>query len=152
MIYIRHTYRTSSQSSSLHNQPSWTSELLHSTLQQNTCTSLTFPVTLWPWVNIKIIQIGIKLLSLIVFSTIPSLKQTTSQVSWYITTLNIYFIKSRQLSSLPWILFVQNNLWWSFCLCACYSQNFISCCLPHPAYNPAQNLTITLIQDMIHTQ
>ena len=46
MIYIRHTYRTSSQSSPLHNQPSSKFELFHATLQQNDFTSSTFPLTL----------------------------------------------------------------------------------------------------------
>ena len=53
MIHIRHTYRTSSQSSPLHNQPSWAFALLHTTLQQNDCTSSQFPITLWPSVNIQ---------------------------------------------------------------------------------------------------
>ena len=92
---ICHTYRTSSQSSSLHNQPSQTFELLHATLRQNDCTSYSFPlnpVTLsenkgnsnWNQtvqLKIKVIQIGIKLYSLIVFNTIPSLKQFGSQMS-----------------------------------------------------------------------
>ena len=61
MIHIRHTYRTFSQSSSLHNQSSlWTFELLHTTLQQKDCTSASFPVTLWPYVNNKVIQTGMK--------------------------------------------------------------------------------------------
>ena len=42
-IHICHTYRTYSQSSPLHNQPSWTFELLHAALQQNDCKSSTFP-------------------------------------------------------------------------------------------------------------
>ena len=56
MIHIRHTYRTSPQSSPWHNQLSPISELLHATLQQNDCTSSSFPINLWPWVNIKVIQ------------------------------------------------------------------------------------------------
>ena len=43
IIHIRHTYRISSQSSSSHNQPSWTSELPQATSQQNDCTSSRFP-------------------------------------------------------------------------------------------------------------
>ena len=42
-----------------HNQPSWTFELLHATLQQNDCTNYSFPVTLWSWINIMVIQTGI---------------------------------------------------------------------------------------------
>ena len=42
-------------------QRSWTFELLYATLQQNDCTSSRFPVTLWPWMNIKVIQTGIKM-------------------------------------------------------------------------------------------
>ena len=45
-IHTRHTGLL--QSSSLHYQSSWTSELLHVTLQQNDHTSSTSPVTLWP--------------------------------------------------------------------------------------------------------
>ena len=45
-ILIRYTYRTSSQSSPLHNQPSRTFELLHATLEQNDCTHSWFPLTL----------------------------------------------------------------------------------------------------------
>ena len=67
-----HTHRTSSQSSSLHNQPSWKFELLPTTLWQNDCISSSCLVTLWPWENIKVIQNGIKLQSLVVFSTIQS--------------------------------------------------------------------------------
>ena len=46
------------------------------------------------WVNIKVIQTRIKLYSLTVFSIIPSLKQISSQVSWHMKMLNVYFIKS----------------------------------------------------------
>ena len=52
------TYKAVSQSSPLNNQ---TSELFHAALQHNDCTSSSFPVTLWPWVNIKVIQTGINL-------------------------------------------------------------------------------------------
>ena len=47
-----------SDPSRLHNLPSRTFELLHATLQQNDSTSSSFPVTLWPWLNIKVIQKG----------------------------------------------------------------------------------------------
>ena len=57
-----------SQSSSLNNQPSWTFELIRTTLPQNDYTSSNFPVTLWSWVNIKVVQIGIKLYSVVVSS------------------------------------------------------------------------------------
>ena len=50
------------------------------TLQQNDCISSTFPVQLRPSVNIKVIQTGIKLYSLEVFSIIPSLKQIASSL------------------------------------------------------------------------
>ena len=45
----------------LHSPPPYTikhheHELYHATLQQNDCKSSTFPITLWPRVNIKIIQ------------------------------------------------------------------------------------------------
>ena len=54
--------------------------LFHATLQQTDYTSSTFPVTLLPWVHIKVIKTGIKL-SLVVFSDIPrSIKQIGSQV------------------------------------------------------------------------
>ena len=43
-VCIRQTYRTS-QSSFLHNQPSWTFELLYATLQVSDCTNSSFPVT-----------------------------------------------------------------------------------------------------------
>ena len=102
-------YRTSSQSSPLHNQPSWTFKLLHATFQQNDSTNYSFSMTLWPWVNIKIIQTGIKLRSLVVSSIIPSLKQIGLQVSWHRLMLNISFTKSCQQSSFPWILHVQNK-------------------------------------------
>ena len=49
MIHVCHTYRTSSQSYPLHNQPSQAFQLLQATLQQNDCTSSSFianPVTL----------------------------------------------------------------------------------------------------------
>ena len=62
--------RTSSQSSPFHNQPSWTFKLLHATLKQNDNTSPGFPVILWPWLNIKVNQTGIKLLNLVVSSII----------------------------------------------------------------------------------
>ena len=41
-------------------QPSWTFKLHHATFQHNDETSSSFPVTLWHWVNIKVIQTGIK--------------------------------------------------------------------------------------------
>ena len=71
---------------------------------------------MWSWVTIKVIETGIKLYSLVVFSIIPSLKQISSHVSLHITMLNVYFIKSHQQSSLPWILIilVQNNFTTSF--------------------------------------
>ena len=113
-IHIHHTYRTSSQASSLHNQPSRTFELLHATFQQRNSTSSSFPVTLWPWVNIRVIQTRIKLYTLVAFSIIPALKHIDLQVSWHMTKLNIYYIKSCQQSSLPWILLVQNKVSMSF--------------------------------------
>ena len=88
---------TSSQSPSLHNQPS---ELLHATLQQNDCTSSGLHITLWPWVSIKVIQTGIKLKNLVLSSIIPRLKQIRSQVSWHTTILNMYIIISTQFSPL----------------------------------------------------
>ena len=60
MVHICHTYRIL-HSSPLHNQPSQASELLHTILKQNACSSSSFPVILLPWVNIKVIQTGIKL-------------------------------------------------------------------------------------------
>ena len=82
MIHIHHTYRTSSQSSPLHKQLSQTSELLHATLQQNNCTISSFLLTLWPWVNIKVIQTGINT-RVDMFSIIPIMTQIASQVSWH---------------------------------------------------------------------
>ena len=75
MIHICHTYRTSSQSSPLHNQPLQIFELLYATLQQHDCTSSSFPITLLPWENIKVIQTGIKLWRLVVFRIISSLNK-----------------------------------------------------------------------------
>ena len=46
----------SSESSPMHYQPSSTFELHQATFQQNNCTSSSFPVTLWPWVNIKAVR------------------------------------------------------------------------------------------------
>ena len=91
---IHHSYRTTSKSSSLHNQLSQTSELLHATLQDNDCTSSYFPTTLWAVVNIKVIQTAIKLKSSVVFSIIPKLKQIGLQVSWHMMMLNAYLMKS----------------------------------------------------------
>ena len=101
MIYICHTYRTSSQSSPFHNQSSLEFELLHATFQQNDCTSSSIPTTLWPWVNVQVIQTGIKLWNLVI-SIIPSLEQINSHVSWHMMMLNVYFIKimSAELSPL----------------------------------------------------
>ena len=53
-IHIRPAYMTSSQSSPLHNKPSRTTELLHATLWQTDCTISSFPVPLWPLVNINL--------------------------------------------------------------------------------------------------
>ena len=91
MIHICYTYRTSSQSSPLHNEPSWTFDLLHATLQQNDCTNSSLPITLWPCVDIEIIQTGIQLNSLVVSSIIPSLKQISSQVPRHMMILNVDF-------------------------------------------------------------
>ena len=104
MIHICQMYRTSSKPFPLHNQPPQTFEPLQATLQQKESTRSSLPITLCSWVNIRVIQTGIKLYSLVVLSTIPSLKQIGSQVSQHRTMLNIYFIKSCQQSSLPWIL------------------------------------------------
>ena len=49
-IHIHHAYKTFS----------WSCALLHATFQHNNCTSSRFPVTLWSWVNIRVIQTGIE--------------------------------------------------------------------------------------------
>ena len=92
-------------SSPFPNQPLWTSELLHATFQQSDCTSTTFPVTLCPWVNIKINQTGIKLYSLVLSKNMPSLKQNSSQVSWHRTMLII------RVLSLECYLYKINQAW-----------------------------------------
>ena len=79
------------QLSFLHNQPSCTFELLQATLQHSEWTCSSFSLTLWPWVNIKVIRNGIKLQSLEMLSIIPSLKQISSQISEHTTMLNVYF-------------------------------------------------------------
>ena len=57
MLHICSVYRSSLKSSPLHNQPSQLFGVLHVTLQVNDCTSSSFPVTLWPSMKVKIIQI-----------------------------------------------------------------------------------------------
>ena len=59
-------------------QPSRTSKLLNTTLQQNDCTNSSFLVIMWP---------GIKLQILVVFSIIPTLKQIGLSVQ------HIHYIK-----------------------------------------------------------
>ena len=117
----------------LHSHPSYKInhdehlELLHATLQQNEWASSSFLLTMCPWVNIKVIQIATKLLSLVVFSIKLCLKQISSQVFWHRMMLNI-FIKSCQKSSLPWILLGQNKF--SACLTLCrvqHGHSFTSC-------------------------
>ena len=83
-------------------------------IQQNDCTISSFPITLWPWMIMKVIQSRIKLLRSVVSSNTPSSKQICLQVSWQRTMLNAYFIKLHQLNFLPWILLVQNQLCMSF--------------------------------------
>ena len=98
-----------------HNQPSWTYELLQPTLQQNDCSSSSFPMILWPWVKTKVIQTGNKLQSLVFSSIIPSSKQISSQVSQQRMMVNAsYKITSAQLSPLNVILLVQNKFSMSF--------------------------------------
>ena len=53
------------QSPPLHNEPLRMSDILHATLQQNDRIAFSSLVTLWPYVKIKAIQTGIKLLSLV---------------------------------------------------------------------------------------
>ena len=81
MIHILHSYRSSLKSSPSHNWQCPVSWLFHSTLQQNDCTSSSFPIALSPWVKVKVIHSGIILQSLAVSSIIPSLKQIDSKVS-----------------------------------------------------------------------
>ena len=53
-----------------------------------------------------------KLYSLIVFSIIPNLKQIGFRLYWHVTMSNVYFLKWRQQTSLPWILLAQKiNKW-----------------------------------------
>ena len=55
-VYVRYSYRTSLKLSLLNNEPSQTCGMLHATLQQNCCTSSSFPVTLWPWLTFHGLQ------------------------------------------------------------------------------------------------
>ena len=64
-IHICHIYGTSSQIFPLHNQPSHIFELLQASLQQNDRAASSFPIALWPSVNIKVNQ------NLVVVSIIP---------------------------------------------------------------------------------
>ena len=95
-------------------------------------TASSFPVILWPWMNIKVIQTGIKLQSLVVFSILRCLKQT----SQHTMMLNIWnkrpntqcytymFKKSCQKTSTSWIVLVQKkNLAW-----AATNQQIVATC------------------------
>ena len=44
-------------------------------IQQNDCTSSSFPVTIWPWVNITVIQTEIKLIVVYSIHTKSETKQ-----------------------------------------------------------------------------
>ena len=57
-----------------------------------TAQILAFPVSLLPWVKIKVIQTESKLLCILVFSIIPILIQFRSQISWQMMLLNVYLI------------------------------------------------------------
>ena len=82
------------------NRSSWTFELLHTILQHNDCTSSSFPVTMWPWVNIRVIETAARLQWSVVPSAIPSLKPIGSQISWHRTMWNVYFTKKITLAEL----------------------------------------------------
>ena len=114
ILHICHTCMTSSQSANLHIQPSRTFELLYLTLQKNDCTSSRFHVTLWLWVNTKLIQTGIKVYSLAVLSIVPSLKQIGSQVFPHRLRIKVYFINHVSRDFFPWTLLVQKNFSMSF--------------------------------------
>ena len=86
MIYVRHTGLLHSRLYFITNHPEQIT-----TLQQNDCKTSRFPVTLWPWANIKFIQTGIKLSSLVVSSIIEGLKQIDSQVFRKRTLLIVLF-------------------------------------------------------------
>ena len=96
-FHIRHTYRTPPQSFPLDNQPSLSFEMLHATLQQNDYNKLSCNT------HLALTSRSLKLesvYSLVVFSTITSLKQIGSQVYRHRAMLNACFIKCQQ-SSLP---------------------------------------------------
>ena len=86
---------------------SWTCELLHTTLQQNDRTSSSFPVTLRPWVKINVIQTGITLYSLVVFSIIPRLKQV---MSWHTTMLNTTMLNTYFIDHINTVLSLEYSL------------------------------------------
>ena len=77
------------------------------TIMDNWVASYNFTMTakiqafLWPCVNTKVIQTGIKLQSLVMPSIRPRLKQIGLHVSRHRTMLTVSFIKSCQQSSLP---------------------------------------------------
>ena len=97
---------------SLYNQLSWTSELLHTILQQNDCSNSSFPVTLWwnhghsNWNQTESL----------VFSIMPGLKQIGSQVSWHIIAVKRIVQKnhiSRVLSLKYYLCQKKVNLAWA---------------------------------------
>ena len=104
-IHIRNTYRTSSQSSSLHNQP----------LQVDLCNCTTqwlhFPVTLSEHQGHSNWNQSVEFSSVYHY-----IKFETNQFIsiWHTMMLNIYFIKSPLHSSLPWPLLLQNKFRMSF--------------------------------------
>ena len=59
MIFIYLIYRIFFASSFLRNQPSQMFWLPCAILEPNDCIIPVFPITLWPWVKVKIIQTGI---------------------------------------------------------------------------------------------
>ena len=51
----------------------------------------SFPVNLWPWLNSKVSQTGIKLYGLVVLNIRAGLKQISPQVCGHMTMLSVYF-------------------------------------------------------------
>ena len=84
--------------------------IVEATLNQNDCTSSSFPFTLWPSLMVKVSQLGI-ILQISVVLNIETNQFLRVQM-WAIVTARL--CKSHLNSSLPWVLIMWTKLSMSF--------------------------------------
>ena len=89
-----------------------------------------FLVTLWTWIEVRIINIGLKLYASVVSTITMSMKKSIvwkHLVCKWTQANNVFYIKWSREGSLSWILIVQTDTGMSFNTPTCHSNklNFI---------------------------